>query len=387
LPRALHRYPSATIHYRWPQSSSSSAAEEEAALNSRFSTPTLSSDPSSATERLHWPTPIHDILAAYDHLVRVLLAPPPANDSSSSSSNNNNNARHLRHRDVYVYGSYLGAGLGAALALTESHTLEPVAVRGLVAVNGVYNWTTFLPAHPLNDHRALVADELGCGSEGLGSHNDEDDDVCNVGLMKGLMPFLFRRPVDLFDPFASPVLFFHTPGMMVPPGFSERWKDPPPPTPFNLESDAESDYAGYDALLHSDNSHLIEQATAPAPRKGYLTFPPRASTLKIPDTLLLHTTSPPLPPLPSTVAAALWKRLRDTENSFASQAAGLAGLMRRSVEKVELRGRRRWDEEGADWEGEAGRRVGTGAIGRGGGPDDMGRRAEEMAMQWLEERL
>lgn len=399
LPRFLQRYPSATIHYRWPQRGHPDAASIANHESDHEQHHVVVNPP------LHWPTPIHDTLAGFDFLIRT-LAPPPSGSNGHS---------RLQRRDVYVYGSFLGAGLAASLALTEAHANEPMAVRGLLALNGVYNWTTFLPDHPLNTTRRRLQEEVGFDLAEFERREDTDHDV---GMLKALIPRFFQQPANLFDPFASPVLFFHTAGLMVPPSFTERWRpeylsdtnsaastpsgesdaidpydyvysdpeDPPPPTPFpEAETDANSDA---ETNSDSDASAIPDPTMAPPPRRGYLAFPPRASSLKIPETLLLHSTPPPLPEIPEAVAGqrrrtAVWKKLKNAENSFASQAMGLAGLMRRSVNKLELKERIRWDDDLEDPKGEAMRRVETRDIGE----ESLGQDTEERARQWLEERL
>lgn len=414
LPRFLQPYPSATIHYRWPQ-----RGHHTVPISSQESGDEQQKGTSDAP--LHWPTPIHDTLAGFDFLTRE-LAPSPDRTNGHSK---------FQRRDMYVYGSFLGAGLAASLALTESHANEPMAVRGLLAVNGVYNWTTFLPDHPLNTARQRLQKELGLDLAEMERCEDADRDI---GMLKALLPRLFHQPGNLFDPFASPVLFFHTAGMMVPPSFTERWRpeylsdptsssssstsdsedidpydyvysdpeDPPPPMPFpesettdteetNSDSDSSPETSD-DPNTTTTNTTPTSTMIAPAPRRGYLAFPPRASSLKIPDTLLLHSTAPPLPDIPDTVVVgqrrrtAVWKKLRNAENSFASQAMGLAGLMRRSVNKLEVKERVRWDEDLEDPDGEAMRRVETRDIG---GKQGVGQNAEaeERAKQWLQERL
>ncbi|KAJ4423152.1 hypothetical protein N0V82_002146 [Gnomoniopsis sp. IMI 355080] len=408
LPAFLQPYPSVTIHYRWPQRGHFAASTTSNQGPNHEHQHHVSGPP------LHWPTPIHDILAGFDFLIRT-LAPPPTGTNGHSK---------LQRRDVYVHGSFLGAGLAASLALTEAHANEPMAVRGLLALNGIYNWTTFLPDHPLNIARLRLQKEFGLDLAEFQRRQDLNQDVC---MMKTLIPRLFQQPANLFDPFASPVLFFHTAGLMVPPSFTERWRpeflsdsnssaastsssdsdaidpydyvysdpeDPPPPTYF---PDSETtDDSRSDAETNSDSddasSSIIppEPTMVPPPRRGYLAFPPRASSLKIPETLLLHSTPPPLPNVPDTVVGqrrrtAVWKKLNNAENTFASQAMGLAGLMRRSMNKLEIKERIRWDEEFEDPEGEAMRRVETRAVGGEASGQDA--EAQERARQWLEERL
>lgn len=265
---------------------------------------------------------------------------------------------------------------------------------------------------------------------------DENDK--DVRCMKELMPLHFNQPANLFDPFASPVLFFHTAGMLVPTSFTERSspnmsqgftdavdalsssstpgaedpydqayvysdpEDPPPPAPYeDIETDLGID-TGPTEDTNTDTSSSVDDdsSTDPAPsgsppkppRRGYVAFPPRASSLKIPDTLLMHTTPPPGPSVPETIQGgqrrrlALWKRLKTAENSFGTQALGLAGLMRRSVNLYELRERAKWDVEFAGWETEAPRRVQVQDVGVRGG-FGLGARGEEVAARWLGGKL
>lgn len=407
LPDFLHRFPSATIHYRWAHSPEhytpdvediESAAETESAELLSRSTP------------LHWPTPIHDTLFAYEFLVEHLS--PPPDDTTGS---------RLQRRPVYVYGSYLGASLASSLALTESHTHQPMAIRGLLAFNGIFNWTTLLPDHPNNK---LMLDEI----LDIDSLDENDKDV---RCMKHLMPSHFDQPANLFDPFASPVLFFHTAGMLVPTSFTERsspnlsqgftdavdalsgtsgaedpydqayvysdLEDPPPPTSYeDIETDLGIDTVTEDT--NTDTSSSADSTTFPSPkppRRGYVAFPPRASSLKIPDALLMHTTPPAGPVVPGSVQGqrrrlGMWKRLKSAENSFGTQALGLAGLMRRSVNLYELRERAKWDVEFSGWDSEALRRVQVQDVGAGertAGGFGLGRQGEEIAARWLGSRL
>lgn len=428
LPSFLHQYPTATIHYRWSRGRDSECFSGQAQPPfDDLQGDTVRSIPTP----LQWPTPISDTLAAYDFLRKTLS---PASDGGTA----------LQRRDVYVHGSYLGASLAASLALTETYVHEPMAIRGLSAYNGIYNWTTFLPDHPIN--RLLLADEM------MGVDNFHDRTEEGVAYLRDLMPTLFGSPAHMFDPFASPVLFFHTSGLMIPPSFTERYtppqlsagflgavdalskgrqnsvedidpydyvysdpEDPPPPAPYpddeteagmeedmSTEIDEKSSLSGESSSSSpSPSSSLVAAATTtststtqPAsPRKGYLAFPPRWSTLNIPDALLIHSSSPPLPKISNIVVGqrrrlALWKKLKNAQNSFGTQALGLGSLMRRSVNKLELRERMRWDDD-FDWDGEAAKRVrieDTGDDAGGGGLSEGGR-AEKIAAQWFEERM
>ncbi|KUI70033.1 hypothetical protein VM1G_05293 [Cytospora mali] len=357
-------------------------------------------DPSEAFSRyiktpLHWPTPLHDTMAGYDWIIKTF------------------SPERLRRRPVYVYGSYLGASLASSLALTESHTHQPMAVRGLMAFNGIYNWSRMLPGHPANK---IAEDDDDADASGPKAMARGDQDVAPLA---DLVPSLFKRPSDLFDPFASPVLFFHTAGMLAPSSFGARAsyrglaggadphdlpyvysdpEDPSPPSPYD-ESDG---YTGTgDTDTDSDAEFLALGKWPPPQRKGYFAFPAPTSSLKIPETLLLHTTSTSY--LPGVTSAATSqrrersrpKKLKSAENSFEAHALGLAKMMRKSINRLELREMMKWEPDLTGWVGEAMRRVGVEDVGpaicdgekRRAGESGLSDKGEEAALRWLEERI
>ncbi|KAJ2992863.1 hypothetical protein NUW58_g2027 [Xylaria curta] len=329
LPRFAQRHATAVIHYRWTEPSleeevlEGDAADGENAVHRRF--------------HPGWPAPIHDTLKAYTWIVENLIP-----------------ATYAR-RDVYVYGSYLGASLATSLALTESHPHERMAVRGCVAYNGIYNWTMFLPDHPIN--KLPKSSSRNFLEEILTMPGDPDFQE-----QKQMTRELFPKPSDLFDPFASSCLFFHTPELFVPPSFDESAVTPG-------SSSAELPWLPEEA---------VEELTPlKQPRKSPLVFPPRKSTLKIPEILLLHDTPPHLPP---SLMRRRQRRKKNTYgNNFRSQAEELASLMRRSINKIELKERLKWDEDMDEWNDEAQRRIQVHDVGVKG--DDI------VAATWLDERM
>ena len=270
-------------------------------------------------------------------------------------------------RDIFVYGSYLGASLAAALALTETRPDERMAVRAAITFNGIYNWTTFLPDHPINKVKDVPLSDLVL----------PDGGGPDFQAMKQRIPALFTVPADLFDAFASPSLFFYTTGMT-------------PPTDFSSSALPSSLVKAIDALslgepLGADGAQ--PGADPKAPRKGYLAFPPRQSDLQIPEALLLHETPPP-PLLRRRGRTRPSKRKKPAENNFAAQAAELAGLMRRSVYKLEMR--ERLSESGGDadgWAVEADSRVRTEDVGEPGPGHVLSPSGEEAIREWLAERM
>lgn len=296
----------------------------------------------NASTPLQWPTPIHDTAFAYSWLVSNLA--PEGNT----------------RRDIFVYGSYLGASLGASLALTESHPHVGFGVRGLAAYNGVYNWTMFLPGHPMyrrkSTKRPNLAGPLVSEPLAMGNHmNDLLEDI------EGL----FTRPSQVFDPFASPSLFFHNPGMNVPASFHDAT-----PSPLSQMISVVTGNQG-----QTNDTGLIEMKP---PRKSYMVFPPRTSTLKIPRTLLLHD---------KFNLSATERQWRITKkhpgNTLKTQAEELAGLVRRSIDKVEFGERVKWDDQIDNWEAQALQRVRVVELGEERNDLELADEGQQSIKAWL----
>ncbi|KND88576.1 hypothetical protein TOPH_06757, partial [Tolypocladium ophioglossoides CBS 100239] len=322
LPGFLQHLPAASINYRWSATS-----------------PAMGQNGTSVP--LCWPTPTHDTAFAFAWLVENLA--PPKNG----------------RRDIYVYGSHLGASLATSLALTEAHSHARFGVRGVIAYNGIYNWTMFLPDHrvnkpPTRSKRAVTPPQP---AEGSHLHRLQDE-----------MPGLFDDPSNLFDPFASPSLFFHGPGLLVPRSFSMSMEDA----------------ANIDRLTKRDDAPVVPLKT---PRKSHLIFPPRKSALKIPETLLLYDSQPPPPPPSRRTKIRRTRRAKTTGNTFEAQAEEFAELMRRSVDVVELKERSKWDEDMEDKEDEARRRVQLVDVGPETKSVELSDGGQEAALTWLQHRL
>ncbi|OAA56029.1 hypothetical protein ISF_07627 [Cordyceps fumosorosea ARSEF 2679] len=292
LPEFLHGLPVASIRYRWD------------GLSGR---PPLALLDDHKPSPAQWPTPVHDVSFAYSWL----------SDTFSPEK--------CGRRGVYVYGSFLGASLAASLALTEAHPHARFAVRGLMAYNGIYNWTMFLPDHRVNRPTTRAGKSIMPPQPRQGSH---------LHFLQEQMPGLFGKPAHLFDAFASPSLLFHSPGLLVPRSFTMTV----------------AEAVAIDAMV----GQAADPALVKTPRKSHLVFPPRKSTLKIPEALLMHDSNP----MPLTASGRPWKRKpKAGGNNFQSQAAELVELMRRSVDVVELKERGKWDDNVEGLADEASRRV------------------------------
>ncbi|KAM0331417.1 hypothetical protein ACHAQA_003090 [Verticillium albo-atrum] len=339
LPSFLDPFPTAVINYRWAGSSP---------LTSPFSEPSTTQEEFKAP--LHWPTPLHDILYAYTWITENLRP--------------ENNTR----RAIYLHGTYLGATLAAALALTESHKHEPMAVRGFAAYNGIYNWTMFLPDHKLNKPTTY---------RGKTTPVPPPDEGSALRDLRDAMPTLFGAPVQLLDPFASPALLFQTAGMEIPPSFTQ--------------TAAVAGLVDRMAALGLEGSaaDLMPASVGKAPRRSALMFPPRKSTLGIPTTLLVHdgavAAGAGAVSAPGKRKTTSVRKRKAKGNQFEAQAEELAGLMRRSMEKLELKERMKWDEE-YDAEGEMEARVRVVDVGEGG-EEELSERGEAVVREWLEERM
>ena len=325
LPDVLRNRPVASINYRWDIQDPDEPKHDAFAMMTQ------------------WPAPVHDTAFAYSWLVDNLKLPEP------------------RRRDIYVYGSYVGASLATSLALTEAHKHAPFGVRGVAAYNGIYNWTMFLPEHPVHKVKKW--------KRGLQTLNTQP--LAKGDRLEGILddvPSLFGKPAHLFDTFASPSLFFHNPGLHVPTGF-------------NAVASPLDEMMG---LLNLERSGADAPTTTvrlmKPPRKSHLVFPPRTSTLTIPETLLLHDRHPDI------VSATGKRKLKPRGHTFQMQADELAELMRRSIDKVELKERSKWDDEMDTWAHEAQRRVQVADVGEEEKDLGLGLIGQEMLSDWLDDR-
>ncbi|KAK4232589.1 hypothetical protein QBC38DRAFT_494654 [Podospora fimiseda] len=272
LPLWLHEYPTAVINYRWQPIPLTPEAEAD------------QDNPSLKPHPLSWPTPIHDILFGYTWLSENLVSPPFTEPPPSNSDSDLIPPPSIPSRPAYIYGSYLGATLATSLSLTESHSPKQTPslnIRGLIAYNGIYNWTTFLPDHPLNkprggNHRLRNYIPFAYRTRSHPFYPDHHSPPSPAfTYLSTQLPLLFPSPSQLFDSFASPSLFFHTPPLHVPKDFTStrsdllKTIDPNSPLPDNLSTED---------LFRA----------MPPPDRGSLRYPPPESTLVIPPSLIIY---------------------------------------------------------------------------------------------------
>ena len=148
--------------------------------------------------------PLHDTLAGYDWVVKHLAS----NEVGLSN--------------LGVCGELIGGGLAAALALTEGRRLteDGPHIRAAVLGNPIADWTAMyhvakpkplagVPTLPKPKRRRKAAKAPSWDSYAF-------SEALGADALLRARNTLFASPQHCFDPFASPILFFRTPGVEVP---------------------------------------------------------------------------------------------------------------------------------------------------------------------------
>ncbi|KAI1106584.1 hypothetical protein F4804DRAFT_300487 [Jackrogersella minutella] len=338
IPNFIKRYPTAVINYRWKGFVPSEAGFRHPEVNKQEGEGEKGKDEDEPSH-LAWPTPIHDTAEAYSWIVKNL--------SPSDQM----------RRDIYVYGSYLGASLATSLALTETYPDEQMAIRGVAAFNGIYDWTTFLPDHKIHKELKEVPEDI-INQQGGPDFQD----------LKQHVEALFQIPDNLFDHFASPSLFFCSPGLYVPAAFDASalaCNQSPPP------------------------EDILKWFPIESPQQHRVVFPPKpelgTKKLIIPETLLLHTTTP-LSPRSRSIHRRWQKRKKYPGNNFESQAKHLVKGLRNGIYDTERKGSSNWDGDSSSFDDEVDRRIQVEDAGLNTGDFELGGKGEELAAIWLQEQ-
>ncbi|KAI0602105.1 hypothetical protein F4775DRAFT_538300 [Biscogniauxia sp. FL1348] len=275
-------YPTAVINYRWSNFSPF-----------RFPDSSKSAPISFEDTYLAWPTPLQDVFKAYNWVLSYL------------------ESLELEQLDIFVYGSYLGASLAASLALTECYPHQSVSIRGCIAYNGIYDWTTSLYDNPINKTFVDKVTPEGRRNRVVKTLLPTPSRDADYNLMERSTRQLFGQPQHLFDPFASPCLLFRTPGLLVPPDF-----------------DASAVSVATLSKVHPTIQPRVLKTMAAHMQRvtGYRQdYPPRNSKLMIPETLLLFSQPP------ERLRSVENHRKRDHGRTFKDQAARLANSMLESI--------------------------------------------------------
>ncbi|KAK5987724.1 hypothetical protein PT974_11857 [Cladobotryum mycophilum] len=288
-----------------------------------------------------WPVAIHDTAFAFRWITENLMPP--------------NNGRG----NIIVYGSYLGASLAASLSLTETRSHSRFSIRGFAAYNGIYNWTMFLPDHQINITKISPKSATVMTTPYQSTHMNN---------LQKRIESLFDTPSNLFDPFASPSLFFHTPGILVPSSF------------YMSATEA--------AMLNAKTGYekLFIKALRP-PQQAHLTFPPVDSMLKIPQALLLHDSISTNPPQRRQAKPARYARMAVDAHNFRAQAKDLSTFMKRSIDIIELTDQGEWDDDVEQLAGEAHGRVQVADVGQERKDLDLSEAGQNILLSWIRDRI
>ncbi len=305
-----------------------------------------------STDGIHpFPKPIHDVLAGYDWVMKHLSYDAPTRDVSSPEA-------RIPKR-IGVYGEFIGGGLAAMLALTESH-IGRSGIAAAAVANPIVDWTVPFPetVWEYDDRECDDDDEYGrrvtatesslkaAGTDPRTAASNAQARLSTTTLVS-LRKSLFPKPESYFDPFASPLLFFRTPGIDIPSDDPDlevhRDRDPDPDT-LSTHPDSTSQSPSPTILPSTSNPDSDEQSPPAKRHRAHRRFPPTASGLRIPH---------------MRIAVGGQGEGREG-NILRDQGVALAEVMRRSVilherglraglvERERERERGGWLEE--DWE-------------------------------------
>ena len=151
------------------------------------------------------------------------------------------------------------------LALTESNPARPHISAAAIG-NPILDWTSIFPSN-----RDMVVDDIQPVEQGSNwgpkaPNCEATDDLSPSGLIS-LRKRIFRKAEHFFDPFASPLLFFRTPGFDLPYSLQGQGF-------FKVEADQ-----GNGPSSSDPDVDVIKRK-----RTYYRAFPPKASGMFLPST-------------------------------------------------------------------------------------------------------
>ena len=211
-----------------------------------------------------YPTPVHDVLAAFDwvkaNLVCAVTTSPGSQQSATQTAR------------IGVCGQLLGGSLATMLALTESR-LTDVTIGALAAHNPIVDWVfpqqdDMLDEKDHGDEPGDFVPESVVLTRSTGKTKKkkqtswnlyQSDSALSPSTLLSMRESIFRKPAAYFDPFASPALFFRSPGADVPADPSRLTEEP----------------------ISANGSEPPTRR-----RKVHRVFPPATSNIVLPRTLL-----------------------------------------------------------------------------------------------------
>ena len=217
------------------------------------------------SRQFYYPTPIHDVLAGYQWIVKHIV--PKLSQSLNTPYTRRSNGKVRLH----VCGELVGGSLASMLALTECQ-LGRTGINTAFVSNPICDWVSMQESDTKLQHIVNASEDTMSPRPALRqSHRRKGGPVVpslalfasNACLPSSSLftarSSLFKDPSSYFDPFASPSLFFRTPGAS--PSVSH-------------ESDESSPSSRPD-------DHVEDKVTLTA-RKAYLKYPPSHLALRLP---------------------------------------------------------------------------------------------------------
>ncbi|KAF2494695.1 alpha/beta-hydrolase [Lophium mytilinum] len=286
------------------------------------------------SERHQFPTPVHDVLTAYDWILHNLVK------SSTTGPTNGRTASRLAR--LGVYGELVGGGLAAMLALTECK-LGASRIGAAAINNPVVDWVfpdelaaiikpEPRPGHDHQDesyeHNSLMdwwaqqeAEEEATPKSPKRvpkvAKSSWKDYAHNPALPTSALlqsrEVFFKKKEDYFDRFASPICFFRSPkGELVYPEHEDILASSSPPTSDDDSPSLDPDLSFQEILSEAD-SHKPRPAPALPTllrcRAYYRGFPPSHLDLDLP---FMHITT-------------------GSESPLLDQASEYSGMVKRAV--------------------------------------------------------
>jgi acetyl esterase/lipase len=215
------------------------------------------------SEHYQYPTPIHDVLCGFDWIVEYLLPKRGITRVGRSEFVG----------QMAVCGELIGGSLATALALTECRIGQPGIVAAAVS-NPLVDWVSIENVSQAKKGQTAMKE------------SDSEDSVILSELqrLRYLRGTLFKRPEGYFDPFASPILFFRSAGVGVPPPSEDLPID-------DLEQLSMLERAEYyrqqvgmtDGIPTSSNGNSADTTLDSTMRKASRRFPSKALGLRLPQ--------------------------------------------------------------------------------------------------------
>jgi len=314
-----------------------------------------------------YPTPVHDVLAGYDWVQEHLL-PKRAITRVGRSE-------HVGR--VCVVGELFGGSLATMLAVTECRKGEPGIVAAAIN-NPLADWVQPDDEPELTSPKSSLA-KFGQKHVGL-----EIDDLLRA---RGNY---FLKPEAYFDPFASPLLFFRTPGTAVPSDRRSEVDD------LDLLSAIEREDFHRQQMLLSGMSNMSLQDIAfsrgpeevrPSLRKASRLFPNKNLHLELPSFYLTTGNTSPLSDQAQELSQTLRKSITRQYRAAHSRRSGFGHKVLNDHEADEMDEEQRLEkiaeEQEADEKVSMNWTEGLGLWDQ----TAAGRKALEDATTWMREKL